>query len=185
MEPWREHLLEQLRAYGDQPLAAGEKAMLAQFGPFISAHPDCLWRGCEPGHLTASAWVVDEAREHTLLMHHRKLDRWLQPGGHVDGNPDLLASALREAREETGLSQLVPVSPEIFDVDRHWIPERKAEPGHWHYDVRFIIEADPAEPLTVTSESKELRWVKITVVAELDPEESLQRLVRKTAAPRM
>ena len=180
MEPWREHLLEQLRAYGDQPLGAGERAMLDKFGPFIAAHPDCLWRSCQPGHLTASAWVVDQAREHTLLMHHRKLDRWLQPGGHVDGDHDLLASALREAQEETGLRQLAPVSPEIFDVDRHWIPERKAEPGHWHYEVRFLIEADPAEPLAVNSESKDLRWVKLTVVSGLDPEESMLRLVRKT-----
>jgi 8-oxo-dGTP pyrophosphatase MutT (NUDIX family) len=180
VEPWREQLLERLRAYGDQPLAAEERVMLAEFGPFVSAHPDCLRRTCGPGHLTASAWVVDVARERTLLLHHRKLDRWLQPGGHVDGDPDLLASALREAQEETGLRHLVPVSPEIFDVDRHWIPERKAEPGHWHYDLRFLIEGDPEEALTVNSESKALRWVKLKVVAELNPEESMFRLVRKT-----
>jgi len=181
VEPWREQLLEKFRAYGEQPLAADERAMLAEFGPFIARHPDCLWRTCRPGHLTASAWVVDPARERTLLMHHRKLARWLQPGGHVDGDPDLLASALREAREETGLQYLVPVSSEIFDVDRHWIPERKAEPGHWHFDVRYLIEADPAEPVVVTSESKELRWVKLARVMELNPEESLLRLVRKTS----
>ena len=181
MEPWREQLLEKLRAYGEQPLTVDERAMLAEFGPFIARHPDCLWRTCLPGHLTASAWVVEPTRERTLLMHHRKLDRWLQPGGHVDGDPDLLASALREAREETGLRQPVPVSPEIFDVDRHWIPERKAEPGHWHFDVRYLIEADPAEPVVVTSESKELRWVKLARVMELNPEESLLRLVRKTS----
>lgn len=180
MEQWRENLLERLRAYAGHPLGAGERKMLAEFGPFISAHPDCLWRSCLPGHLTASAWVVDPARQRTLLMHHHKLNRWLQPGGHVDGDHDLLASALREAREETGLKQLTPVSPEIFDLDRHWIPERKAEPGHWHYDVRFLIEADPEDPLTVTSESRELRWVKLSVVAGLNPEESLLRLVKKT-----
>jgi 8-oxo-dGTP pyrophosphatase MutT (NUDIX family) len=179
VEPWREQLLVRLRSYGDQPLEEGERAMLAEFAPFIAAHPDCLWRTCRPGHLTASAWVVDLARERTLLMHHRKLDRWLQPGGHVDGEPDLLASALREAREETGLRHLVPVSTAIFDVDRHWIPERKGEPGHWHFDVRFLIEADPAECLVVNGESKELRWVKLTVVAGLDLEGSLLRMVRK------
>jgi len=181
VEPWREQLLEKLRTYGELPLAADERAMLAEFGPFIARHPDCLWRTCRPGHLTASAWVVDPARERTLLMHHRKLARWLQPGGHVDGDPDLLASALREAREETGLRQPVPVSPEIFDVDRHWIPERKAEPGHWHYDVRYLIEADPAEPLVVNGESSNLQWVALTQVAALNPGESLMRLVRKTS----
>jgi 8-oxo-dGTP pyrophosphatase MutT (NUDIX family) len=180
VEPWREQLLERLRAYGEQPLEDGERAMLAEFGPFVSAHADCLWRSCGPGHLTASAWVVDVARARTLLMHHRKLDRWLQPGGHVDGEPDLLASALREAREETGLRQLVPVSSAIFDVDRHWIPERKGEPGHWHFDVRFLIQGEPEGKLVVTGESKELRWVELARVAELNPEESLLRLVRKT-----
>ena len=118
-----------------------------------------------------------------LLTHHRKLDRWLQLGGHVDGEADLAAAALREAREESGLARLRLVSPEIFDVDRHRIPARGAEPEHWHFDVRFLIEADPAEPLAVSSdESKDLAWVRLEEVARLNPDESLARMVRKTVS---
>lgn len=154
--------------------------MVAATIQFVEAHPDCLLRSCVPGHLTGSAWIVDAARRQTLLTHHRKLDKWLQLGGHADADPDLLAVALREAAEESGLTRLRPVSTDVFDVDRHWIPARAQEPGHYHYDLRFQIEADPAEPLTVTSESKDLAWVEIARVTSLNPEESMARMVRKT-----
>jgi 8-oxo-dGTP pyrophosphatase MutT (NUDIX family) len=169
-----------LRRHEARVEPGGEAAMLAEYAPFIAAHPDCLWRTCRDGHLTASAWIVDAARQRTLLTHHHKLDRWLQLGGHVDGDPDLAAAALREAREESGLTKLRLVSPEIFDVDRHRIPARGQEPEHWHFDVRFLIEADPAEPLAISSESKDLAWVALAEVARLNPSESLARMVRKT-----
>lgn len=156
-----------------------ESAMLAEFFPFIAAHPDCLWRTCLDGHLTASAWIVDPARTRTLLTHHRKLDRWLQLGGHVDGEADLLAAALREAREESGLTRLRAVSAEIFDVDRHRIPARKTEPEHWHFDVRFLLEADPTEPLAISDESHDLAWVLLAELPRYSAEESLARMARK------
>jgi ADP-ribose pyrophosphatase YjhB (NUDIX family) len=88
--------------------------------------------------------------------------------------------ALREAREESGLSELTVVDAALFDVDRHWIGERGAEPGHWHHDLRFMLEADPSEPLTISGESKALSWVEVAAVAGLNPEESMARMVRKT-----
>jgi len=175
-------MIARLRQHEARAEPGGEVAMLAEYGPFMAAHPDCLWRTCLAGHLTASAWIVDPPRERTLLTHHHKLDRWLQLGGHVDGEADLAAAAMREAREESGLTRLHLVSPEIFDVDRHRIPARGAEPEHWHFDVRFLIEADPAEPLAISSESKDLAWVALAEVSRLNPSESLARMVRKTVS---
>ena len=87
---------------------------------------------------------------------------------------------LREAREETGLTRLRPVRPEVFDVDRHWIPPRGEVSGHWHLDLRFQVEADPDEELSISDESHDLMWVGLARVAVLNPEESMLRMVRKT-----
>ncbi len=173
-------MLELLRKHGTKNLDPHEAAMVADTIAFVEAHEDCLWRTCLPGHLTGSAWIVDAERKRTLLTHHRKLDKWLQLGGHADGDPDLLAVALREANEESGLTRLRAVAAEIFDVDRHLIPERKGERAHYHYDLRFMIEADPNEALVVTSESKDLAWVDVASVTTLNAEESMARMVRKT-----
>lgn len=149
---------------------------------FVREQPGCLWRTCVPGHLTGSAWIVSPCRRHVLLTHHRKLDKWLQLGGHADGDADLRRVAHREAVEESGLAEVRARSGELFDVDRHWIPPRGAEPGHFHHDLRFLFEADPAAPLRVTSESKALAWVELDAVAGLNPEESMARMVRKTGS---
>ena len=179
----RAHVLGLLRAHRGHALPGVESDALEQTTAFVGEHPDCLLRTCAPGHLTGSAWIVSPDRTRTLLTLHRKLGKWLQLGGHADGDPDLLAVALREAREESGLERLAAVSPAIFDVDRHWIPGRGAEAGHWHHDLRFLVEADPADPLTVTSESRELAWVEVEGVCALNPEESMARMVRKTPRP--
>jgi len=176
----RTAVLNLLKTHAARALESHEMAMVADTIRFVETHDDCLHRTCVPGHLTGSAWIVDATATKTLLTHHRKLDKWLQLGGHADGDPDLLAVALREALEESGLTRLRVVSAAVFDVDRHLIPARKSEPAHYHYDLRFRIEADPAEPLVVTSESKDLAWVDVSAVAGLNPEESMARMVRKT-----
>jgi 8-oxo-dGTP pyrophosphatase MutT (NUDIX family) len=180
----REPVLALLRAHALHALEPHEAEMTAETIRFVTAHADCLLRTCAPGHLTGSAWVVSPDRSRTLLTHHLKLEKWLQLGGHADGDGDLLAVALREAREESGLTQLRAVSPAIFDLDRHWIPPRKSDPGHFHYDLRFMIEADPREPLAISGESKDLAWVEVARVTTLNPEESMARMVRKTAGAR-
>jgi 8-oxo-dGTP pyrophosphatase MutT (NUDIX family) len=180
----REPVLRLLRAYAAACDDAGEAATAADMIGFVENHDDCLLRSCRPGHLTGSAWIVSPDRRRTLLTHHHKLDKWLQLGGHADGDGDLLAVALREAREESGLGSVVALSAAVFDVDRHWIPPRQTDAGHFHYDLRFIFSADPDEPLLVSSESKDLAWVDLAGVAALNPEESMARMVRKTALRR-
>jgi 8-oxo-dGTP pyrophosphatase MutT (NUDIX family) len=113
------------------------------------------------------------------MMHHRKLNQWFQPGGHCDGDPDVLNVALKEANEETGLENLKVVDGEIYDVDVHLIPERKGVPTHYHYDIRFLIEADMNEPLMVTEESNDLAWVSLDKIAEHNDSESIMRMARK------
>lgn len=175
---------ELLKGYSAAGATAEETGAVADVLLHISAHPDCLLRTCVTGHLTGSAWVISPDRSRVLLTHHLKLDKWLQLGGHADGDPDLRAVAEREAREESGLTHIRLLSERLFDVDKHWIPARGQEPGHWHFDLRFAFEADPADPLVVSSESQSLAWVKLEDVAALNPEPSMTRMVRKSGALR-
>lgn len=137
---------------------------------------DCFLRRNHDGHFTGSAWLVSADGQRVLLTHHRKLDRWLQLGGHADGDADLARVALREATEESGLPNL-EVEPEIFDLDRHWIPERGDVPGHWHYDVRFVVHARISEDFVVSEESHALAWRDIAEIAtDSVADESLRRM---------
>ena len=147
---------------------------------FVRASPDCLERSNLAGHLTASAFVTDRERRHLLLIHHKALGRWLQPGGHADGDPDLLAVARREVQEETGLDALHPVTTRPFDLDIHAIPERKGVPAHLHYDVRFLFEADSGSVLQ--GDEREVHgaaWVPLDDPSDFNLDESVLRAVRR------
>lgn len=136
-------------------------------------------RDCWPSHFTGSAWLVSVDGRRALLTHHRKLDRWLQLGGHANGDVDLRAVALREAIEESGLGGL-QVDAGIFDIDRHVIPARGAEPEHWHYDVRFVVRAGTDERYAVSAESKALAWVEVEALTQrVDIDESLRRMAMR------
>lgn len=168
---------------------ADEVEQVARFRAFVEAHDDCLVRTCRPGHITASAWIVSPDGGAALLTHHRKLGRWLQLGGHVDGEPQVELAALREAQEESGMreftfvpwagAELVPL-----DLDVHPIPARGDEPRHDHWDVRFLLQAGPGQDLVVSAESRDLRWVPFGELENYTREESVLRLLRKTVAVR-
>ena len=135
------------------------------------------------GHFTGSAWLVSADGRRALLTHHRKLGRWLQLGGHADGDRDLARVALREAEEESGLSDLSVEGGAIFDVDRHWIPERGEVPGHWHFDVRYVVRATGSEAYAVGEESLDLAWREVADIAA-DPasDASLRRMAQRWLA---
>ncbi|MET0937321.1 MAG: NUDIX hydrolase [Luteibacter sp.] len=150
----------------------------------MQSQPRPFHRETQAGHFTGSAWLVSADGERVLLMHHRKLQRWLQPGGHADGEADLANVALREAEEESGLTDLA-VLPDIFDVDLHMIPARRDEPEHWHYDVRYVVIARGSEDFTVNEESLDLAWRAVTELATDEAaDESLRRMAGKWLAMR-
>lgn len=165
-----------------------ERAVVDRFLGFVRTHADCLSRRCVPGHITASAWIESADRTSGLLTHHKKLNRWLQLGGHVDDEPQVERAALREACEESGMPEfefvrwrdgLVPL-----DLDVHTIPARGAEPEHLHWDVRFWLRAGAGQDLVVSAESNELRWIAVADLAALTTEESVLRLARKAGSLR-
>lgn len=150
----------------------------------LDEHERCFFRDCFPGHITSSAWILSKETGAALLTHHRKLERWLQLGGHADGESDVLASALREAEEESGLRGFAVVPSlghsEILDIDIHDIPARASEPPHQHFDVRFLFEVSEAQPIRHQEhESKEVRWFSGEEVEIRCDEESLLRMARK------
>ena len=170
-------MIEAFQHYRDQ--WQGEAATVAQFEVFLRTHADAFERSNLVGHFTGSSWLVSADGARVLLMHHRKLDRWLQPGGHADGDADLARVALREAEEETGLAGL-RVEGDIFDIDRHRIPARANEPEHWHYDVRYVVRAGANESFVVNAESHALAWRPVgEVAADETFDASLRRMARK------
>lgn len=173
----RQLLLGQLERY--HPSDKEELAMRDRIMQFVRQHEDCFSRELAIGHITGSAFIVNHERTHILLTHHKKLNRWLQLGGHADGESNILNVALREAEEESGLAEVRPVSQEIFDVDIHVIPARKNEAEHYHYDIRYLCEADSRIPLTVSDESHDLVWVPVTAVLNYTEERSMLRMVSK------
>jgi len=163
-----------------QPADDHEARMLDDIKQFVRHYDNFHSRAQTAGHLTGSAWVLSEDYTHALLTHHGKFNCWVQLGGHVEDDDDMLSAALREASEESGLAGVTPLSDQIFDVDVHAIPANPKEPAHFHYDIRFLFTADAAAPLVVSSESKDVAWVELEKIGELTQEESVLRMVRKT-----
>lgn len=146
---------------------------------FVEANKDCFERTLSIGHITGSAWLMDENYERALLTHHRKLDRWLQPGGHADGQSNVLAVAMRESEEESGLAEIEPVSDSLFDIDIHLIPARGNEAEHFHYDCRFLLRSVGSDQYTVSEESDDLAWILLSDMASYTSEVSITRMVDK------
>lgn len=153
----RDSLKEKLIHYN--PLSSAEQEFKQIMLSFLYQNPDCFERSLIKGHFTGSSWLVNKDNSKALLMHHTKLDRWFQLGGHCDGDSDILGVALKEAQEESGINGIETISTDIFDIDVHLIPSSSKLPAHYHYDVRFLMHVTSDEEIIQNSESKELRWI--------------------------
>jgi len=142
---------------------------------------NCFERSLLHAHFTGSAWVIDPSSKKFLMTHHAKLNKWLQLGGHADGDANMQRVAFKELLEESGSEEFSLQSEHIFDVDIHTIPERKGVPEHDHYDVRFLFIGDASKPLFKNHESKELRWVSSEELTDLiEPNSSISRMLNKS-----
>lgn len=173
----RRDLLDQLSEYASRH--PQETETVTRVIDFVKSETECFQRSHPIGHITGSAWVVNQDGEKVLLTHHRKLDRWLQLGGHADGDNDILSVAIKEAEEESGLSGFTHLGPGIFDIDIHPIPPRKNEPAHLHYDIRYVLRPTGSLDFTVSAESHDLRWVPLYQVKTLTQEPSMLRMIEK------
>lgn len=166
--------------YAYEAFDATEKKHQKRIIQFLEKTAQPYHRETTAGHMTASCWVVSPDHQQVLMMHHRKLDKWLQIGGHADGETNLIKVARQELEEESGAADFQLQSTAIFDVDVHLIPARKQEPEHFHHDVRFLFKADPNTlQLHPNHESKAMQWVRIKQIETLTQEPSILRMVEK------
>jgi len=163
---------------------------VGQFEKLLGVGPEAFLRDHYPGHFTASGVVITNDYQHVLLTLHRKLNLWLQLGGHADGECDLKEVAIKELEEESGISGVVPTSlashwsgrqdsPNVFDLDIHEIPARLNEPLHYHFDVRFLFKVPHRVDVVISEESTDLKWFEVAEAYQLTDEPSTHRLFDK------
>jgi 8-oxo-dGTP pyrophosphatase MutT (NUDIX family) len=183
----RRPLLDTLARY--RQAFPNEGAIVDRICELVATHADCFERTCRPGHITAAAWILSPDRRRCLLTHHRKLGRWLQLGGHADGQWCVEDVALREAREESGLTafDFLPIGGAHvpLDIDVHQIPPRYdergqlLEDGHEHHDIRFLLVARSECEISASDESHAVAWFTPDEVLQRTREESILRMLRK------
>ena len=175
----RNFILEHLKNYSTKD--ANEEQSRLKIISFIEHDEQCFDHDNAMGHVTGSAFVVNNTYTHTLLTHHKKLNMWVQFGGHSDGESDTFAVAKREAYEESGLKNLSSSTfcTDIFDVDIHTIPAHKGKKSHDHFDIRILLIADMNEPLIISRESHDVQWIKLSDAYKYNSQPSFLRMVQK------
>lgn len=175
----RNELLSKLNSYRTTILDPDQIALTKEIEEFIKSEANCFDRELLIGHVTGSAVLLNQDLSKICLTLHRKFNKWVQLGGHADGNPDIFSVALREAQEESGITNITALTTDIFDVCIHNVPEFNNIPAHKHYDIRFLFHAQSNAPLVINHESIELAWFERydPLFTSCDP--SVQRLIHK------
>ncbi len=161
-----------------------ETASVVRSKRMIMKHPDIWYQSCEEGHITGSGLIIHKASKEILLMYHRKLQLWLQMGGHGEGELDPSQIALREAIEESGLTDLTffpdSVQPTFIDVDAHLIPGRGDIVEHYHLDFRYLFYTSSPEKIQrAKAEAHDLRWYSFSEIPTLPLRQATLRLIQK------
>ena len=162
-----------------QPFTHTDTDALERIIAFVREHPDCFERSLAVGHVTASAFLLNKEGNKALLMHHAKLNEWIQLGGHCDGDPDTCAVAIKEAQEESGIQGIAPITSEIFDLDVHLIPANSKESAHYHYDIRFLLRVTSDEDFERNHESHDMRWFNKNIAELPTSSPSVVRMFEK------
>lgn len=173
----RAQLLKQLYEY--VPLSDEEREHQKRVITFVQQDENCFSRSNFYGHITGSAWIVNETGNEVLLTLHRKIGLWLQLGGHAEGETDVMKVALREAQEESGVDDVIALQEGIFDVDVHTVPAFRSEPAHFHFDVRYLFLIHSSSLLEMSDESLDLHWMDIEYVERLNTDHSVRRMAQK------
>lgn len=173
----RNKFLQQLIEY--VPSSKWEQQCVNKIIRFVSQHENYTDREFAFGHVTGSAWLLNYDCTKVLLTHHKKLDKWLQLGGHAEGESHIIDVALREAKEESGIDCIAPLSNIIFDLDIHPFPQKDGFPEHWHFDIRYLLRVTQPADFTISDESHDLRWFGLDEQYKLALEPSVQRMFNK------
>lgn len=175
----RSNVLKSLQQYKHK--YPEESKIVEQFSAFVKNNEDCFERSLHIGHITGSSVLLNPAKDHILLTHHAKLDKWIQLGGHADGNSEALEVALIEAKEESGIEGVSPLLTEVLDIDIHKIPANSKDPEHFHFDLRYLFIAN-TEDFNISNESIDLKWFTFDEAINIADSKNLVRLFNKAKA---
>jgi hypothetical protein len=169
---------KQLESY--IPLDDIEFEMKNRLIDFVLTNNNCMDPSFTYGHITGSAWIINNSAKYALLTYHKRLNKWLQLGGHCENEFFVKDVSYREAVEESGLKSIKLINEDIFSIDIHKIPMNTSFPEHFHFDLRFLFTADMSENIIVSSESKDVKWIELSKIKSYNVDVALQRMVDKT-----
>lgn len=170
-------ILKEIESY--KPWDSEEKEAKEKIVEYLKTNNIIIDTENKDGHLTASAWIVNSKRDKILMTHHKILDIWIQLGGHTNKGETAFIAALREGYEESGLKTISEVNKDIFDLDVHYFPETRKNKAHYHYDIRYLFEANENDEIVVSNESKDVKWISFEDLYKFTDEKALQRMMEK------